>query len=141
MQNLSLEQAYAKFGAKAASTLRALSAMADDGAMVLSCASGKFTGTGEGVLRYEDTLTREPAESRSAVLLGKHLALARDGELPVRMVVVTAATAKIGRVIHVRSDLIGKVTVFDGDRFVVDFSRLSPRVRRVSPGTGRPRNS
>lgn len=138
MQNLSLEQAYAKFGAKAANTLRALSAMAEDGAMVLSCASAKFAGAGNGVLRYEDTLTREPAELRGATLLGQHLVLARDGELPVRMVVVTAATAKIGRVIHVRSDLIGKVTLFDGDHFVVDFTRVSPKVKS---GTGRSRHN
>jgi hypothetical protein len=32
----------------------------------------------------------------------------------------------IKRIIHVRSDLVGKVVEFDGDSFVVDFTRIAP---------------
>jgi len=122
---LSLVDAFGKFGAKPANRTRGLSAMAADGAMVLSCWAQHFGHPSRGVLRYEDRLSREQAaDSKDNVLLGQHLTLALDGELPVRMVVISAAGDKRGsRSVHVRSDLIGKVVKFDGDHFIVDFTR------------------
>ncbi len=126
MANLNLVDAFAKFGAKAANRLRSLSAVADDGAIVLSCTPPYFGRPARGVLRYEDRLSREGEDARGTALLGQHLALARDGDLPIRMVVISnvaAASGKTGRTIHVRADLVGKVTMFDGDHFIVDFTR------------------
>lgn len=130
MQNLNLADAFAKFGAVAVHRLRALSAIAEDGAIVLSCTSSYFAGPSKGVLRYEDRLSRDTASALRTDLLGQHLTLARDGSLPVRLVVVSSAAAgsKTSRNIHVRADLVGKVTEFDGDRFVVEFTR--PEVPR-----------
>ena len=60
------------------------------------------------------------------------LTLARDEDLPIRMIVASpedAASGKVGRSFHVRTDLVGKVTKFDGDHFIVDFTRPpDPRV-------------
>ena len=126
MENLTLVDAYARFGAKAANRLRALSAIAEDGAMVLSCSPPHFGRAAKGVLRYEDRLSREAEPTAGNQLLAQHLARARDGELPVRMVVVAAVAApsgKVSRNIHVRADLVGKVTKFDGDHFIVEFTR------------------
>jgi hypothetical protein len=121
---LSLVDAFAKFGAKPASRARGLSAMAADGAMVLSCSAQHFGHPSRGVLRYEDRLSREPAGSKESALLSQNLILARDGALPVRMVVVSATGGEGGsRSFHVRPDLIGKVVEFDGDHFIVDFTR------------------
>jgi hypothetical protein len=126
--NLSLVDAFGKFGAKPTNRLRSLSAIAEDGAMVLNCAQPQFGHPAKGVLRYEDKLSREAADSKLTELLGQHLALARDGELPIRMVVTSILTAgttgKTGRTFHVRPDLVGKVIKFDGDHFIVDFTRL-----------------
>jgi hypothetical protein len=122
--NLSLFDAFGKFGSKPTHRLRALSGMAADGAMVLNCSKAYFGHPAQGVLRYEDRLSREATVSKSGELLIQHLTLARDGELPVRMVVTSEVDEKRRtRSFHVRADLIGKVVKFDGDHFIVDFTR------------------
>lgn len=122
--NLSLLDAFGRFGAKPNDRLRSLSALAPDGAMVLNCSYANFGHSSPGVLRYEDRLSKEKSAAKHTELLSRHLTLARDGALPVRMVVTSVADAKTGsRSIHVRSDLIGKVVKFDGDHFIVDFIR------------------
>jgi hypothetical protein len=123
---LNLIDAYAKFGAKPENRLRALSAIASDGAMVLSCTTPQFVRPARGILRYEDRLSRDADDANGKALLGEHLTRARDEQLPVRMVVVSSTTGNTGkstRSFHVREDLVGKVTLFDGDHFIVDFTR------------------
>jgi hypothetical protein len=125
MPTLSLVDAYARFGAKAG--VRAQSAIAADGAVVLSCAAPYFGHHAIGILRYEDRLSRESEASRGTILLGEHLTHARDGSLPVRAVIVSrVATSggKTSRNVHIRKDIVGKVTSFDGDHFIVDFTRI-----------------
>ena len=125
--NLSLVEAFGKFGAKPATRLRGLSAIAADGAMVLNCSPPYFGHPAKGVLRYEDRLSRDANDAKEAELLSQHLTLARDGELPVRMIVKTPVddgTNKHGRSFHVRRDLIGKLVEFDGDHFIIDFRRV-----------------
>jgi len=50
----------------------------------------------------------------------------------VRLVIQTLGTGRTPNRIHVRPDLVGKVTGFDGDEYVVDFARPppEPKVRR-----------
>lgn len=120
--NLTLVDAFTRFGAKPLNRQRGLSAMAADGAMVLNCSHAYFGHLERGVLRYEDRLSRESTESKEIGRLGEHLALACAGALPVRMVVTTQGDGK-GRGFHVRPDLVGKVVKFDGDHFIVDFTR------------------
>jgi len=122
--HLSLVDAFGKFGAKPRNRVYSLSAMAADGAMVLNCSKANFGHPSPGVLRYEDRLSRDPADSKKGAYLGQHLTLARDGALPVRMVVTSIAGNDRGRrSFHVRSDLIGKLVKFDGDHFIIDFTR------------------
>ncbi len=138
--NLNLIDAFGKFGAKPSNRLRGLSAIAADGAMVLNCDQAYFRHPERGVLRYESKLSKEPPVSKdaNAELLGRHLTLARDGALPVRMVVTFLADEKSGtRRCHVRPDLIGKVVTFDGDNFVVDFERREGVVERKRTGVRR----
>lgn len=126
--NLSLVDAFGRFGAKPPSRMRGLSAIAADGAMVLHCLPPYFGHPARGVLRYEDRLSRDAEDTKGTALLGQHLALARDGELPIRMVVKTrvyAGSSKHGGAFHVRRDLIGKLVKFDGDHFIVDFTRIA----------------
>jgi hypothetical protein len=140
MVSYSLSSAYASFGATPLSKLRALSAMAADGSMVMSCAPPYFVRSAPGVLRYEDKLTRTPDDVRGRKLLGEHLTLARDGSLPVRMVVVAPPPrGRTSRSVHVRADLIGKVTQFDGDHFIVDFMRPE-EPEEIKPKRKRPRD-
>ena len=126
MENLKLADAYARYGAKIPRGQPMLSALASDGTVVLSCEAGKFGRTRRDLLRYEDTISTDESPARHKALLGQHLALARDGDLPVHLVIVTPPKGASPRIISVRPDLIGKVTEFDGDHFIVDFSRASP---------------
>jgi hypothetical protein len=123
--NLTLMDAFGRFGAKPASRLGSLSAMAADGAMVLNCLPGNFGHPTRGVLRYEHRLSAAQCESKIVTTLGEHLARARDDGLPVRMVLTAAEREKNGKSggYRIRPDLIGKVVEFDGDRFVIDFTR------------------
>ncbi|MGH8294003.1 MAG: hypothetical protein ACRETZ_00665 [Steroidobacteraceae bacterium] len=137
VMNLSLIDAFSRFGAKPASRLGSLSAMATDGAMVLNCLPAHFGHPAPGVLRYEMKLSTAQAESKVVTTLGEHLTRARDADLPVRMVVTFPDREKSGakpRSYHVRPDLIGKVVEFDGDRFVVDFTRPQPLRPAVAAG-------
>ena len=123
--NLSLIDAFGRFGARPESRLGSLSAMAADGAMVLNCLPAHFGHPTRGVLRYETTLSAAEADSKVVSALSEHLARARDASLPVRMIVTFPDGAKTGRSgsYHVRPDLTGKIVEFDGDRFVIDFTR------------------
>jgi hypothetical protein len=109
----------------------------------LTCTQSYFGHPTRGVLRYEDRLSRPSQDSRDVLLLGQHLSLARTGDLPVRMVVALAASPNCSVVsgYHVRPDLIGKVTMFDGDHFMIDFTRCIRADAEVPKGRGKPRRT
>ncbi|HEY2807767.1 MAG TPA: hypothetical protein VGI91_03150 [Steroidobacteraceae bacterium] len=135
-----LIDAFGQFGATPKSRLRSRSAIAEDGALVLSCPTPHFRHPRRGVLRYEDSLSRDPGDQAVATLLGKHLVLARDGQLPVRMIVIAAATAgKVRYSIYARPDVIGRVVEFDGDHYIVDFTRIIAE-RKQAEGSRRRRS-
>jgi hypothetical protein len=127
MGNLNLVEAFATFGGKPTSRLHSVSAISSDGTeLILACSAARFAHPSRGVLRYEDKLTRDAERPAETQMLGEHLTRARDGNLPVRMIVVTETTdanGKVSRAIHVRPDLVGKIVNFDGDQFSVDFVR------------------
>jgi len=129
VMKLTLVDAFSRFGAKPASRLGSLSAMAADGAMVLNCLPAHFGHPARGVLRYETKLSTAQAGTKIVTTLGEDLTRARERDLPVRMVVSIQEREKTGNKgcrYHVRPDLVGKVVEFDGDRFVVDFTRFQP---------------
>lgn len=127
MGDMTLAEAFAKFGGRPANRLHSQSAIAPDGALILKCSAGQYAHPERGVLRYEDRLSREAEHATESQALRDHLTLAHDGNLPVRMIVITenseAAATSRTRAVHVRTDLVGKVVKFDGDHFVVDFVR------------------
>lgn len=137
MMNLSLFDAFGKFGAKPTSRFGSLSAMANDGALVINCRQAHFSHPLPGVLRYETRLSAEQAGAGVLKALSEHLTRARAGDLPVRMVVTFEQRQKTGKAggYFVRPDLIGKVADFDGDRFGIDFTR--PQAAVVESGTRR----
>ena len=127
--NLTLFDAFGRYGAKPSNRLSSLSAMAPDGAMVLYCLPAHFCHPTRGVLRYEAKLSMVQAETKDVGILGEHLTQARDSDLPVRMVVKSPtpeANRPKGPSYHIRPDLLGKVVEFDGDHFIVDFTRPPP---------------
>lgn len=140
MVNLKLVEAFSQYGAAPANKLHSRSAMASDGSMVLGCSAARFGHPQTGVLRYEDNLSNEPDRAAESAALSEHLSLARDGKLTVRLIVIAdkqRAEGKTTREVHVRPDLIGSVTKFDGTHYIVDFVRSgSPQAAKLGQRTG-----
>ena len=137
MDALTLTRAYQRYGAPTPRGQRPLSALAADGALVLSCYAGGFGRPHRDLLRYQDSISRNRAGARQAALLGERLRLAHDGSLPVRLVIVTPAQDPVQGTVGVRPDLVGKVVEFDGDAFTVDFSRVAEIVPKRKARSGR----
>lgn len=93
MGDLGFVEAFARFGARPVNPMWAVSAIADDGALVVSCWAQllKSAGRGTGVLLYTDCLSRWGGNVTGSRLLADHLAQALSGGLTVRMVVATAS--------------------------------------------------
>ncbi|MEO6186601.1 MAG: hypothetical protein ABIP38_05740 [Steroidobacteraceae bacterium] len=135
MENLSLEVAFARYGAQATNKQRSLSALSKDGSLVLSCESLHFSRPGIGILRYSRRLSELPGAKARITELRTQLHTAFDAGSNVHPVVITAPKGLAKRIIHVRSDLEGRVVEFDGDTFSVDFTRPAapaeePKVKR-----------
>jgi len=134
VENLSLELAYTRYGAKLTNRFRGLSALAGDGSLVLSCPAARFSRPSSGVLRYSAQLSQETGSNLEVKTLRDNLGNAMTAGGTVRSVFITPARGTGSRVVHVRKDLVGKVVEFDGDSFVVDFTRIEaeelPKARR-----------
>lgn len=132
MATLLFTEAFRAFGARLANPMWAYSAIADDGSLVISCWAHKLK-LNEGVLKYTDRLSRWEPNTPGKNLLIEHLTMARDDALPVRLVIATTDqpdvvdggrdASAIRKTFHIREDVVGKVAVFDGDNFILEFWR------------------
>lgn len=133
MADLGFKEAFAKFGAKPVNAMWAVSAIADDGALVISCWSHMCKPGGKGILLYTDCLSRWGGNELGCNLLRAHLEQAVAQGLPVRMVIATTAeteavdqghdASKVKKTFHVRKDVQGRVIAFDGDNYTLEFRR------------------
>jgi hypothetical protein len=133
MADLGFVEAFAKFNAKPINPMWAVSAIADDGAFVISCWSHYCKSGGKGVLLYEDSLSRWNGNELGCNLLKTHLGQAISGNLPVRMVIATTSeteavdnghdASKVKKTFHIREEVIGRVLSFDGDNYAIEFRR------------------
>jgi len=133
MAHLGFVEAFAKFHAKPANPMWAVSAISDDGALVLSCWAHYCKTGGKGVLLYGDRLSRWSGNALGNALMRDHLAQSFQQGLPVRMVVATAVdtdavdhghdASTVQKTFHVREDVVGRVISFDGDNYLVEFRR------------------
>jgi hypothetical protein len=126
--------AFARYKAKLKNANWAVSAIADDGSVVISCWSHYFRSTKSGVLPYVDSLSRWNGSNVAGNnLLRTHLEQAVAQNLDVRLVIATTNdeaavdrgddASKLSNTFGVRTDLVGKVTQFDGDNFVIQFRK------------------
>jgi hypothetical protein len=132
MATLSYTEAFHAYGARLANPMWAYSAIAEDGAVVMSCWAHKLKPRA-GTLVYKDHLSRWKPNPSGKNLLIEHLTRAREQELPVRLVIATTDqpdvvdrgedASTIKKTFHIREDVVGKVTLFDGDNFVLEFRK------------------
>lgn len=130
MDTISIARAFASFGAEIAQQ-RSLSAVAADGSLVLVCQTGGFSRPGVGVLRYTAQLSTAPQTRLAA--LRTHISEAHSAGTIVRLIIETLKTAQSSSRAHVRPDLVGKITGFDGNEYMVDFSRPEPPAPEPKP--------
>lgn len=131
----SFAECFASFGAKLPNPQWAVSALADDGALVISCWSLYFDRPDASTLRYRDRLSRWSGNELGNRLLRDHLAQAVASSLPVRLVVATPVSREridaghdagtVRKTFHAKPEVTGQVVEFDGDSFVIDFQRIS----------------
>jgi hypothetical protein len=135
MSSLGFVQAFEKFGARPTNPMWAVSAIAADGALVVSFWAHHCKPGGKGVLVCSDRLSRWSGNELGNNLLREHLTQAIAKSLPVRMVVATTTDiqavesghdgSKVKKTFHVREDVVGRVASFDSDSYVVEFLRTS----------------
>lgn len=127
-------ESFRSFNAKLVNDQWAYSAKAADGSIVLSCWAHKLK-LKDGVLRYEDHLSRWSVNAPGKNLLKSHLQEGFDNDLEVHMVVATAedptvvdrgetATGMRNK-FHPKLDVIGRVVLFDGENFAIEFRKSS----------------
>ncbi|HEY4212423.1 MAG TPA: hypothetical protein VGM84_13170 [Steroidobacteraceae bacterium] len=131
MNEVNLAEAFSSYKVKPAP--RARSAVTADRELVLSCSYGRFQRGDSEVLRYEEDLTEDTGVVATA--LRTHLAEAVKDSLEIRLIIALplqtpntldnlhAAPRPPRTSFHARKDLVGRVTFFDGQRFVLEFRK------------------
>jgi hypothetical protein len=146
MSDANLSEAFASYNVKPGRRLR--SAMTPDGHLVISCWYAGFKKAQVEILRYEEDLSGQTTEVARA--LRAHLAEAMSNESEVRAVVAVEtvvakadplAIALARMTYYARKDLVGRVSSFDGERFVVEFRRsqipVQAKLSKPARGTRR----
>ena len=145
MSEITFTEAFAKYGAVLSNRQWSFSAIAPDGALVISCWQHKIK-TAEGLWRYSDCLSRfkqSNAAGRNEFI--KHLRQAYDEKLRVRLIIVIVSPEDAARVdagedasglrktFHVREDYVGEIETFDGDAYTIAFKKTpKPQREKVS---------
>jgi hypothetical protein len=124
MDTVLLDVAFSRLGADVGGQQRPISATALDGSLVLVCQSSQFSRPGPGVLRYSARLSQTVARTAQIQSLRLGLDAASSAGTPVRLIIRTAGVAGAATRVHMRTDLVGSVSGFDGDAYSVDFVRL-----------------
>ena len=130
MANLNMTTAFNRYGAKPRNVQWAVSAISDSGELVVSCWK-QYLSSKDGKLVYTDRLSRWAGNKQGNNLLRSHLEAAFKDETNVRLVIAKAgnpAAVDSGEsatdsqnTFGVRQDLVGRVSAFDGDEFILEF--------------------
>lgn len=126
-KKLGVVAAFEQYQAKLTNYRWAVSAIAADGSLVISCWETYFR-TVNRTLKYEDALSRwDASNSAGSNLLKSHLEQAQRDGLKVRLVVAhwSEGANRVADYFHVRPDVVGRVAEFDGDRFVLEFRKAA----------------
>jgi hypothetical protein len=125
-------ESFRAFNAELLNPQWAYSAKAADGSIVMSCWSHRLK-LQNGVLRYEDYLSRWNVNAPGKNLLICHLQDGLDNQVPVRLVVATAEDPTVidrgetatgmKNTFHPKPEVVGKVVLFDGENFAIEFRK------------------
>jgi hypothetical protein len=133
MSDTSLLEAFASYKARPAA--RSRSAIREDGTLVMSCWYSRFHRADAGVLRYEEDLSSETENASKT--LHAHLAQALADQAEIQLIVAVAPSTSLPQAdassrvaerpkqttFHARKDLVGRLTFYDGKKFIIEFRR------------------
>lgn len=137
---MGIEAEFARLGARLANRMWAVSSLKEDPREVVVSVWDHYLKDVGGELVYEDTLIRWQGPGRNLLL--KHLALAQEEGLPLRMVRSTqlnrearlAGTAKNPRnVFQAEPQWVGRVDRLEGDEFRLVFERIGDAQSASAP--------
>ena len=130
MSELTLTEAFAQHGATLRNARWAVSDIAD-GHLVVSLGAHKFGKAVDGIMPYDDWLSRWSSAGNN--LFRQHLEQAFRRQLPVRPVIVRAEypdavnrgvdASTMKKSFVVRPELVGRISQYDGDQSVIEFRR------------------
>ena len=126
-----ISEAFRQYGATLKNIQWSVSAFNDDGELVLSLWSHYFSPAEKGTVIYRDNVSRWSGNGNSA--FREHLPIAYEENRVVRVVIAKTqnpaviegggAGANLGNTFSIKKDWIGKVTVWDGDNFEIEFKQ------------------
>ncbi|MGS2743214.1 hypothetical protein ACU6TU_06400 [Halomonas sp. LS-001] len=127
---MGIKDCFAKYGAKLKNVNWSVSAENPKGELVVSLWNHFFTSTGNGKITYIDRVTRWSGHGNAE--FRERIQKAYETDQPVRVVIARTIdeeairrgddASKLKNQFHVREDWIGKVTLWDGDNFEIEFS-------------------
>ncbi len=130
MASLNLTTAFNRYGARLTNPQWAVSAISSSGDLVVSCWT-HYLRPDDGKLTYVDRLSRWSGNSAGNNLMREHLERAVAEDLKVRLVKATTSDTELvdsggdasgaKNTFGVREDVVGRVTSFDGDEFIIEF--------------------
>jgi len=142
MNDTKLVAAFGRYKVKLAKRVR--SAITTEGDLVISCWYAGFKRCDVETLRYEEDLSRDSGEV--ARTLRTHLSEAK-ADCDVRPIIAvppsnrkaSPAATRAGATYYPREDLVGRLSTFDGERFIIDFRRVQkePSTKAHKRGPGR----
>lgn len=126
-------ECFASYGAKLPNPQWAVSAIAENGDLVVSCWDLYFSRPNAETLRYTDRLSRWAGNEAGNRLLRSHIEEAFVSRRRVKLVIATpkdrrgvddgSDASAIKKAFHNKPDVTGVIASFDGDEFVIDFKR------------------
>jgi len=125
-----ITEAFRAYGAKLINQNWSVSAF-NDGELVLSLWEQYFTPAFEGTITYVDKVSRWSGNGNT--YFRKHLPIAHDENRVVRAVIAKTkkttvidsggSGANLGNTFSIKKDWVGKVTLWDGDNFEIQFKQ------------------
>ena len=124
--------AFNRYGTKLNNPNWAVSAISKSGELVISCWKHYLSNEG-GKLVYTDRLSRWASNKPGNNLLRGHLDAATKDQTNVRLVIAKTDkpalvdsgedASQAQNTFGVREDLVGRIGSFDGDEFVIEFTK------------------
>ena len=132
MANMNMTTAFNRYGAKLSNPNWAVSAISKSGELVISCWK-HYLSNNDGKLVYTDRLSRWAGNKPGNNLLRGHLEAATKGQTNVRLVIAKTDepalvdsggdASQAQNTFGVRENLVGRIASFDGDEFVIEFTK------------------